>query len=199
MIFIVTGPIRSGTSVLSRILHQMGVNMGEKFVSPPPGSGFPMEFEEYDLAKYLTTSVLGEATVEDSWFSDYAIKRFNEGCTVWGFKSPFTAFHLDRIRDLYSRIDTVVVIKVTRDPLMTATSLKRDVSHLGLDPDYFCTMNNEIRKACANISSDMTFDYEDLVGDPQQVANMIHKHVLKLNVHLETKNAAKGIRVKEDD
>ena len=35
----ITGPLRSGTSLVARIAHQLGIDMGQAMSMPPAGSG----------------------------------------------------------------------------------------------------------------------------------------------------------------
>lgn len=90
---VITGPMRSGTSIVARIAHQMGVDMGASMRMPPPGSGLDPEYEDSFLAEDLARLAVA-APVTVSWTSlalYIGNRRRKARFLSWGFKSPLLA------------------------------------------------------------------------------------------------------------
>lgn len=107
---IVLGPPRSGTSLLGKILHDSGVNMGD--IRPPDHENPTGYYEDKNLLniqdrilKYIGCEYNGfnlpergkiyEATkLFEKEINDYIVKRENEGNNLWGFKTVLSCFTL---------------------------------------------------------------------------------------------------------
>lgn len=86
---IVVGVARSGTSVLSGVLHHLGVFMGDKAVEPV--------YEDVRLAGAFESNQLDEAKT--------IIQEYNEHHSTWGLKRPGSLIYLEPL------------LKLTRNPV----------------------------------------------------------------------------------
>lgn len=92
----ILGPLRSGTSRVARIAHQMGVDLGATMRFPPPGRGLDPEYEDRDLADKLTRWALLDQPIRGSMRPDIAdfleryveCRKFLASGRPWGIKTP---------------------------------------------------------------------------------------------------------------
>lgn len=89
----ITGPMRSGTSIVARIAHQLGICMGTAMRIPPPGSGLDPEFEDIVLADELARDAMGLGKLYWYQLKDYIERRPFNSSGPWGFKSPLLALY----------------------------------------------------------------------------------------------------------
>lgn len=84
----ITGPMRSGTSRVARIAHQLGISMGTQMRLPPPGTALDPEYEDQPLADALATFAL-RGVLDEALLEGYRRVRQEEAKgSRWGFKSP---------------------------------------------------------------------------------------------------------------
>lgn len=100
---VVLGMHRSGTSLVSRILHEMGVYMGEEFLPPDEGNegGYWEDTEWLGINKRILARAGGDWAnpphpkyiTEERVLSEHLVKaavKKRERFPVWGFKDPRT-------------------------------------------------------------------------------------------------------------
>jgi hypothetical protein len=167
MIVIVTGPMRSGTSAVARMCHQMGISMGTSFISPPPGTDMELEYEESELARYMISTT----QCEDKWFAEYAVTRMMEGRKIWGVKSPFIIPILEPLVKLWSEVDKVVVICTARPIEESMRSLESGMFRAKIAKTEYVNIINaqhELYKQLKNkrYPFDLVVDYADVVRTP---------------------------------
>lgn len=91
----ITGPMRSGTSIVARIAHQLGIDMGTHMRIPPPGSGLDPEYEDLWVADDLARRALGVPVgLAQLPFETYIGNRQRKARgKPWGFKSPLLVLY----------------------------------------------------------------------------------------------------------
>ena len=88
---IVVGPGRSGTTVVSRLLHeQLGISMGTRFRSDPQGKCYYEDLDFRDLNRHFMDGTLNFnewlKTTEHNIFVRFAADQ------PWGFKDPRASY-----------------------------------------------------------------------------------------------------------
>lgn len=182
---IILGNARSGTSMISGIVHQLGVNMRPKdnpSIQNPKGS-----FEDHDFIQW--TSTICQSLIDGDYEkADEATQLMNEGIQWrmeqgedWGFKSALTHRILHRFD--FSLFDEVYFIINYRNDLHNAKSW---LFHL--KENYNDTSRSledaleEISKGNRNLSlvasklegqNKYYTCYEDVKDDPLRVAEEI--------------------------
>jgi len=153
-VYIVLGMHRSGTSMLSRALQKIGINMGKSLIQE--------DSENIDFVR-LNDKILNEA--QGSWDQpppeDKIIKLFPKFMydiqnlivehkeEYWGFKDPRTVLTLP----LYLKLLTheVYLICIFRDPKLVALSLqKRDKMPIDKGLSLCKEYNKRLLKYIAN-------------------------------------------------
>jgi len=174
---IVTGLMRSGTSGVSRILHQMGVDMGRLMASPIPGT-LNADWEEWEISRYLMQN-----TPDYEYLLDYCQRRQKaKWGKHWGFKSPFALKCLDMLEGIAEEIDEeLFIIKTEREIDETFKSLqeKSTLPVFKDIPEFYERMENWQKELITlECQSDITVNINDLWREPAKVA-------LKLNEYLQ--------------
>lgn len=138
MIIVVLGMHRSGTSMVSGLLHKMGVNMGERLlkggVSNPKGY-----FEDLDFLA-LNRHILKES--DGSWNNPPLKKKLqksidknqnkikkiinikNKKSKLWGWKEPRTVLTIDAYMNFLPPDETKFIL-IYRNPLTISYSLNK--------------------------------------------------------------------------
>lgn len=155
-LILVVGSPRSGTSVVARNLHEMGICMGHKF--PAPNDGNPLGFfEDFDLLAATREGLPG------SWLGE--LRRVHAGCPakVVGFKSPELAF-----MDM-AALDPDLVFWTMRDLELTAASLMKRHNPKPTHPEALLMVNRYDQAIsaqmpslpCKRVQVDLTKWWED--------------------------------------
>jgi hypothetical protein len=111
---VITGPMRSGTSMLARMAQQIGIDMGRTMMIP--ACGLDAEYEDAELVMRLTEWVVEESVPRDVgrqiWqYMKLRQERFDRDTKVrkdlesWGVKSPFLALFLPEIAEAAQHIN----------------------------------------------------------------------------------------------
>ena len=128
---VVTGLMRSGTSPLAQMLHQMGVEMGsfQRFPAQTPVSHF--EWEDAPLAEPLVRHLLGLVEVDvPALLRSYILSREGQ----WGVKTPFLLPFLRDFRQIATGLGMQLrVILTDRDYSETVKSLERQTVDLPVE------------------------------------------------------------------
>jgi len=128
---VVTGLMRSGTSPLAQMLHQMGVEMGSFMRFPTQTPVAHLEWEDALLAEPLAKHLLGQAEIDvPALLRSYILGRHGE----WGVKTPFLLPFLRDFREIATGLGMQLrVILTERDYSETIKSLERQAAGLSID------------------------------------------------------------------
>jgi hypothetical protein len=130
MIVLVTGLMRTGTSLISKQLHLMGVPMGTEMRFPPARETGQDDWEDIKFTDLMLNHIMGLDLLDyrafKSEISAYERRRVREAGgefpVLWGVKSPFALPHIDTIKEAVD--DEVKVVMTTRDLEETYKSIK---------------------------------------------------------------------------
>ncbi len=128
---VVTGLMRSGTTPLAKMLHQMGVGMGTFTRFPTHNKNAHFEWEDAPLADPLLAMLSDskeEAHVSQLLGAYVASRRTKE---PWGVKTPFLLPYMKQLRRVCRDMDEPLAVAITeRDYAETLRSLERQSDHL---------------------------------------------------------------------
>src|SRR5919108_108379 len=124
----ITGAHRSGTSMLTRLLHTCGLYLGPKDALMPPQADNPDGFWEHLDFVALNDELLNELggawdlpPKADESFKQHRLEplrvkagllidRFNSH-GVWGWKDPRNSLTLPFWRDLLPKLKTIIIVR----------------------------------------------------------------------------------------
>ena len=134
VVIFVTGLMRSGTTPLAMMLHQMGVTMGTMTRFPLHNKHSHFEWEDAELADSLLALIMKprEEDTPERLIDYYVRKRIHEANgKPWGVKTPFLLPFITQLRSVLDKIgDPFTIIVTQRDYKDTIESLRRQTSHL---------------------------------------------------------------------
>ena len=189
---VVTGLIRSGTSPIARMLHQMGVPMGEHMRFPMLSKASHLEWEDSPFSDMLMFAI------KDKWETErvrgllaaYIKKRTDRHGELWGVKSPYL---MPFIGDLQAIADSMGVdmslVMTHRSHADISKSIRRQVSHLGVE-DKAATMEilfgfqSQLKTYIGQWVPDLTIDIEDTKRSPRDVARKL-SHLVGIAFDME--------------
>ena len=123
-VILVTGIMRTGTSLVSKQLHLMGVPMGTQMRFPINGQE---DWEDVEFTDMMLARLTGRDVSDREEFMDriwtYATGR--RGPNTWGFKSPFALPFIEDIREAIAVEADLKVVLTTRPVTDTYESLKK--------------------------------------------------------------------------
>ncbi len=130
---LVTGLMRSGTTPLAKMLHQMGVCMGtyQRFPSMNLLSDF--EWEDVTLAESLANILSGKSDQDPSEAIDFYLDQrvTSEQGTVWGVKTPFVLPFISEFKEQCEKHGEPLSIILTDRPYdEVMRSVSSQLSHL---------------------------------------------------------------------
>jgi len=132
----VTGLMRSGTSPLAMILHQMGVTMGAYMRFPLHNEKSHPEWEDADLAESLVMLIVKQhgSDAARRVIDRYVRRRIRVAKgKPWGVKTPFLLPFISDLRSVCEEMGEPFRLAVThREYSQTITSLRRQVEHLSI-------------------------------------------------------------------
>lgn len=213
--------LRSGSSTVAGLLHDLGIYMGENFRSPDNfnAKGYYEETEILDVVervmldggRFNHRTALRNAPFEHLQQLKEVLNKHKKE-PIWGFKAPGTTFVLDAV-DLF--VENPHYILCTRDITEVVQSLDSQIHHKypgGFNATnwlnaYFHTMKNETRTR-----NSLEIDYNDMLTDPEKefyrmikflgldVTEKDRKRLVKrvdpsLKHHFSTKPVYKGFKV----
>lgn len=109
---LVVGTGRSGTSAIAGALAELGVHMGDEFVSRSRSNKYGT-FEDKEFFDFNRNVILGTFNGSpDDWFSEYA-KRRNDRArdSVWGIKDPALVHTLPKVLSLLGEDVRIIVAR----------------------------------------------------------------------------------------
>jgi hypothetical protein len=101
MLTLVTGLMRTGTSPISKFLHEMGIPMGTQMRFPLLNSRAHLEWEDTVLTDTLLKSIIKQEDPSD-FIREYIGSR---EAGNWGVKSPFLLPYLDIFIEIAESLD----------------------------------------------------------------------------------------------
>lgn len=209
-LFVVLGMHRSGTSVITRGLQVLGVELGDQLMSGILGINPKGFMENIDLYR-LDEEILQELSKEWNHVSPISfddIKLLHKGgffskavdllhknvdsLPMFGFKDPRIPRLLPFWKEIFNRCDfSVSYILVVRNPLSVVKSLlKRD----GLDEtiSYLLWLGHIIPSLSGTVeTSRILVDYDRLMNDPDYELNRIAER-FDLEIDLEELHSYKS-------
>jgi len=129
---IITGMHRSGTSLLARIVHHSGIDLGDRFVGARPSNPYG-HFEDVEILEFQKGILLREfghpmwvpgpppLTAADRARAEELVRARKEE-SPWGWKEPRTSLFLDLWSEL---LPGAFYLFVVRHPLLVLDSLSR--------------------------------------------------------------------------
>ena len=179
----VTGLMRSGTSPLAIMLHQMGVTMGTYLRFPLHNENAHFEWEDAELADPLLALILKpkEEDTPERVIDYYVRKRIHvmDG-KPWGVKTPFLLPFLPELRSVCEDVDEPLSVAITqRDYKDTIGSIRKQVSHLsefergGVLP-RLVKIQEQLAPYWKSAAEDSTvFDFKETQESPHTVAKRL--------------------------
>lgn len=157
-IVVITGAMRSGTSLVAAIVHHLGFHVAPTIPAPCPPS-WRSDWED----PFLTRKLMLDQHVEWAGYFEYrrlvASKLGFRGVAV---KSPYLALHMD---SLERSVRGMILIKTKRE-------FGREESLLN-NPKLSLVNDAQIVAALDKIDEDICIRYEELLGDPDwHVSNL---------------------------
>lgn len=199
----IIGMHRSGTSIVAKIVHELGVCMGDELlkasISNVDGHYEDVEFYElnnkifnefratWDSPPSLAVILKNKDIIKREYFDIFRKKKGN-----WGFKEPRSTILLPAIVE---HIDDFFLIYCRRTSEGVAKSLKaRD--------DISANQSNQIKSTYDDFANftysfhngeKIIIDYEELITSPQSIVCKIANILMVSNKEL-IKKAAKSVR-----
>ena len=128
MIILVTGLMRTGTSLISKQLHEMGVPMGKTMRFPLMREDAQLDWEDVEFTDKCLARLKGQISQEEleQFFVRYVAERKAQGMDPWGVKSPFLLPFIELFKKHAG--DYVKVILTTRKFDDTLASIARQTN-----------------------------------------------------------------------
>ncbi len=167
---LITGQLRSGTSCVAEIVHNLGVPVAFSILAPVPPTYRP-DWEDADLALALVPLMLGRQMRDPLAFlkANFA-GRVQHARRFWNSdrfatKSPVLALIWDDVLRACHPYGKPIVLMTSRDQDDIDTSVRR--SFLPSLVDAAFTTNRRIRAALETIEYDHFCPYESTVEEPE--------------------------------
>lgn len=173
MIIVVSGLMRSGTSALAQIVHELGVPMGNVMRFPQLESSQP-DWEDVEFTDAMLQATIGSRENIGEFMLDYIEKR---GSGTWGVKSPFLLPHLKMFKTAcqLSGHDCKILM-TSRNSFETIASLRTQIP----DPQKFefaKNLQDRLIKArhFAWFKSDLVIDMEEMRTNRQHTKCVVKR------------------------
>ena len=183
----ITGPMRSGTSLVAQVVHRLGYAVAPYIPAPAP-PGWRSDWEDADLSTKL---MLGRTPRWDAYITRRKRQAAALGFAGVAIKSPYLSLHLGAVR---SRADILIV--TTRDQWDRRDSLARCIEAYKLDLRSTVADADEIEGAqgVAQAAADAVISYEGAVAHPVELVEQL---AALLGVESEDTKAAAAALVGE--
>lgn len=168
--FLIVGQARAGTTMLSRLLHEMGVPMGKE-IGPV--------YEDNKLGTFVNELVSG--SVPNEFICE--IDKRNKESKKWGWKRPDMYLYLEHI---LSKFRNPKIICILRDPISISARNEISLSENIEDTTekHFIYLNralieqmNIIKKIQASKISSLLISYEKALGYPKNLITNLSNFV----------------------
>lgn len=193
MMILVSGLPRSGTSILSGMLHRGGVDMGMIVANTYPGAIMDPEYEEAEFALMMMNKPNKQQA--DKSLRQYIMHRAKTSRTLqWGVKSPYALPYVSRIKMLCEDMGIPFLYFGTMRPLdESAESLDRIGAAMHRDDKWKAYARAELAYLQPFFLDNMpteAFLYEELRNTPHLVAQRLKNHGLLI----DEQKAIHGVR-----
>lgn len=161
-IILVTGLMRSGTSLVAKQLHELGVPMGTAMRFPLMRENSQLDFEDIEFTDNCLAALQGKISTEQlkRFFSTYIWKRGRHKIT-WGVKSPFLLPYVDLFKQMAKEPTKVILtIRPVED---TYRSIEEQTRLAGPKEIQDILVKTE------TINSDLTIDIKESWNWPGRV------------------------------
>ncbi len=189
-VVLIVGMHRSGTSLLAKLLGEMGVNFGSDLLKGD-GSNPYGHFEDkilmninedlLDVSGGSWDAPPSREVLNKNWprYEDKVkkqIQQLKNSKSVLGLKEPRISLLVDNYASI---IENCKIIYIRRDCSAVASSIqKRDAINLNYGIKLCEYYNLEIRKSLEKINGELfTIDYEDLLDNKEQTLQRISKFI----------------------
>src|SRR3990172_3947832 len=128
MIVLVTGLMRTGTSLVAKQLHELGIPMGTVMRFPLLRENAQLDWEDADFTDKCLATLKGDIRKARLrvFFNSYLRRRSGE---VWGVKSPFLYPYVELFKtEAASLGKTVKVVMTTRPVHATFESIRNQTT-----------------------------------------------------------------------
>jgi hypothetical protein len=173
--------MRSGTTPLAKMLHQMGVCMGthQRFPTVNPLSDF--EWEDAALAEPLCEDLLGVSERDTRRVIDeYVQGRMEQEAGPWGVKTPFMLPFVSVLKDICEkRMEPLSVVLTDRPYEDTIKSMLRQFDHFDDDSyhgvvEAMLALQERLRDASgAALDGAHVFPIDQTHDEPARVAHRL--------------------------
>ena len=173
---VVTGLMRSGTSPLAQMLHQMGIPMGEFMRFPLHSDRAHLDWEDSVLSDRLVGEiVLGCENDMSEFFFDYIVRRRTPDSGVFGVKSPFLIPFMEQFLEAAEAANEPIGVVVTeRDYEDTVESIYQQTHHLPFDEQSVCLdIQRRLADDIGRVIADRKIQIEDTWAHPRIVAGWL--------------------------
>lgn len=171
MIVLVTGAMRTGTSLVSRQLHRMGVPMGTRMRFPAAQENGQEDWEDVWFTDMMINHI---AELDDQDEVDFGldIKDYIEsrlGPEVWGMKSPFALPYTEAIRTAAALFgQELSVVLTTRDIDEAYASLEAQTRVRSIK-----ALQDRLVPFIPNVNPDLEIRIEESWHDPDSVKHKL--------------------------
>lgn len=162
MIILVTGLMRTGTSLLSKQLHLMGVPMGTEMRFPINGQE---DWEDVIFTDKMLARLDGRDSTNKKEFIRW-LRQYEKARNVvknWGVKSPFALPFIEDIRKAFCG-ELKVILTSRNEADMYASLYRQPVDKLRL-----LDLQNQLQTALANVKFDLIIDITESWNNPEAV------------------------------
>lgn len=175
---VVTGLPRSGTSLVTEILHrEFGYQMATTIAMPRGGNWF-FDFEDLEINTKLASIYFSAKSpqikrllAKDLLFR-YDHKRHSDRIP-WGFKSPFMMFYLNELPSNY------ITIKTKRNELDCKASLRKNVLRVD-EFNLISTVQSAAIDIYKDVKTDIVVDVDGLDFDKLKIKEFLSTQLEKL-------------------
>ncbi len=185
---VVLGGVRSGSSVVARMLHNLGVVMGSAQAFPLPGMWHD-DFEDFAIARGTTEAFTTGRMPKVRWFEEYIDSRLGhceamrglypehiQGC---GVKGQLLGLYYDQMRRAADRSGTRLrLVVAVREPEDVEASIARVSAEVRADArqawfEQMCAMNERIVQAINGLESTVRVRFAERKADPKATAERL--------------------------
>lgn len=169
---ITVGLMRTGTSLIARQLHELGIPQGTQMRFPLMRENSQLDYEDVVFTDRCLAAVKG--LIRKSrlrvFFNSYIRQRHSMGYEIWGVKSPFLYSYVELFKEEAAKLNEAVKVIVTRrDVVETFESIKRQTD--SSEP----TQIQQILMTCSEPQADLIVPIEESWNNPELVREKLIK------------------------
>jgi len=173
---VVTGLMRSGTTPLAKMLHQMLIPMGQYMRFPLQSYAAHLEWEDAPLSDPLSLALVhGEQEGFSEFFVKYIEHRREIHGDRWGVKSPFLIPYMGEFVEAARVLgEPMKIVMAQRDYPDTIKSLNRQTEHQSVEVrTEIMQLQERLMASVGTIVADMKIPLENTWSHPRMVARQL--------------------------